>query len=147
MATLTGGTRVRSGYYVGTRSYGFVNVEKDGTALPGGAGERFVRVPVLAVMAAAPALGGLFVVALPFIGIGFTVGALMKMVGGLAATGATEMAATVAVPVPVRAKHLTGQAPDEEAKSATDAAPAASETGKRLEDLQKDIEEQRGVIH
>ncbi len=150
MATYTGGTRVRRGYYVDARGYRFVNVEKDGTALPGGSDARYVKVPVLAVMAAAPALGGLLVVALPFIGIGLTVHALAKKVGGLAAEGATEVVATAAVPVPVRVKHLTGQAPDEKAEATTvtdGTSTPASPTEQRLEDLQKEIDEQRGVIH
>jgi hypothetical protein len=150
MTTYTGGARVQSGYYLDTKSYRFVNVERDGTVLPGPGRVRYVKVPTLAVMAAAPALGGLFVVALPFIGIALTVQALARKVGAAASVGATEMAATVAVPVPVRTKHLTGQAAGEGGEVAAtegEGTSGASGTEKRLEDLQKDIEEQRGVIH
>lgn len=150
MTTYTGGTRVQSGYYLETKTYRFVNVATDGTVLPGGAHVRYVKMPVMAVMAAAPVLGGLFVVALPFLGIGLTVHALAKKLGSATALGATEVAATVAVPVPVRTKHLTGQAEGkgEGAAVASEGEKAEAGSGeKRLEDLQKQIDEQRGVVH
>lgn len=142
MTRYTGGTRVRSGYYIDASSLGFVNVEKDGTALPGGAERRFVRIPTLAVMAAAPALGGLFVVALPFLGFGMGAVALARKLGAGAREGATQLAATVAAPAAAPGMaHLAGQPPRE----AKDGAPAAPDPA--AEKLAREIEEQRGVIH
>jgi hypothetical protein len=137
MTTYAGGTRVKSGYYVDARSFTFANVERDGGVLPGEAGSRWVRVPVLAVMAAAPALGGLFVVALPFIGFGVTAYALVRAVGGRAREGARELAATVATPglAPGEA-HLAGRPAEGDGSE----KPAGDE---RAEALAREIEEKR----
>ncbi len=132
--TFAGGTRVDSGYYVDARSFEFANVAHDGDALPGGPDARFVRIPTLVAMAAAPALGGLFVVALPFLGFGMIAYAVAKRLG----LGAKEVAATVATPpMPVGSTALTGTPPDEGAA----AAPAKDA---KAEELAKEIEAKRG---
>jgi hypothetical protein len=150
MTTYGGGTRVRSGYYLDAKSFTFVNVEKDGGTLPGGWETRYLHVPVMAVMAAAPALGGLFVVALPFIGIGMAAYAMARKLGAGARAGATEIAATLATPAAVPGEaHLTG------GPAGGEAEPAAREAGSapgapvdaQADALQKDIESQRGTIH
>ncbi len=132
--TYAGGTQVKSGYYVNTKHFSFANVEKDGGTLPGGSEARFLRVPVLAVMAAAPALGGLFVVALPFIGFGVMAYAIVRRVAG----GAKEVAATVTTPaMPAGSTALTG----------TPAGKGtAGEKGEHAatEELAKEIEARRG---
>jgi hypothetical protein len=131
--TYEGGTQVKSGYYVDARSFAFANVEKDGGVLPGGPEKKFLRVPVLAVMLAAPALGGLFVVALPFIGFGVAAQAAVRAFRG----GAREVAATVASPaMPVGSTALTGQPAE---KGAT-GEPAKDG---RAEELAKEIETKR----
>ncbi len=130
--TFASGTRVKSGIYGNTRSFQLVNVEKDGGVLPG-TNAKFVRIPTLVAMVAAPALGGLFVVALPFIGFGVLGYALVKAVKG----GAKEVAATVAVaPMPAGSAALTGQ---EAEKNATGEAVEHPETEK----LAKEIEAKR----
>ncbi|GEJ56507.1 hypothetical protein [Anaeromyxobacter diazotrophicus] len=131
--TYAGGTPVKSGYYIDARSFAFANVARDGGALPGGAGNKFARVPTLVVMAAAPALGGLFVVALPFIGVGVVVKALLRAMAG----GAKEVAATVATPaMPAGSTALTGKPPEEGATG----KPAADE---KAEALAKEIAAKR----
>ena len=104
--TYAGQTQVRSGYYVNARSFELVNVEKDGGTLPGGPDAKFVRIPVLVAMIAAPALGGLFVVAFPLIGLGVIGQAVFRALTG----SAREVAATVATPaMPAGATALTGK--------------------------------------
>ncbi len=106
MATYAGTTQVKSGYYVNARSFELVNVEKDGGTLPGGPDAKFLRIPVLLAMVAAPALGGLFVVALPFIGFGVVAQGLVRKLAG----SAKEVAATVATPaMPAGSTALTGK--------------------------------------
>ncbi len=123
MASHAGGTQVRSGYYVNAHTFEIVNVATDGGALPGGAAERFVHVPVIMAMLAAPALGGLFVVAFPLIGLGVLGYALYGLVRG----GAREVAATVAGPaMPPGSVALTGRAP---AKGAAGEPPAGPRAG------------------
>ncbi len=139
MTTHPGGSRVKSGYYVDGRGFAFANVETDGGTLPGNPGSRWRRVPLLVVMAAAPALGGLLVVALPFIGFGLAAYAIARAVGGHARDGAKEIVATVAAPgaLPGEA-HLAGRPTEKSA--AGEPAPDA-----RAEALAKEIAAKRGA--
>ena len=131
--TFAGGTRVNSGWYIDARSFSFASIEKDGGALPGGPTAKFVRIPTLAVMAAAPALGGLFVVALPFLGFGMVAYAIAKKLGA----GATEVAATMATPaMPAGSTALTGTPAEKGAAG----EPAKDAKG---EELAKEIEAKR----
>jgi hypothetical protein len=133
--TYEGGTQVKSGYYVNARSFAFANIEKAGGKLPGGSKEKFIRVPTLVVMAAAPALGGLFVVALPFLGFGMVAYAAARKLG----MGAKEVAATVASPaMPAGSTALTGR-PAEKGVTGEPAKHAATE------ELAKEIEEKRNA--
>ena len=128
--TYEGGTQVKSGYYVDAKSFSFANIEKDGGALPGGSAKKFVRVPTLVVMAAAPALGGLFVVALPFIGFGVAINAVVRAFAG----HAREVAATVATPaMPAGSTALTGRPADEGATGEPAAHAATEELAKEIE--------------
>jgi hypothetical protein len=133
--TYEGGTQVKSGYYVNARSFAFANIEKDGGTLPGGSEKAYLRVPVLAVMLAAPALGGLFVVALPFIGFGVAAHALVRAIAG----GAKEVAATVASPaMPAGSTALTGR-PVEKAATGEPARDV------KAEELATEIEAKRNA--
>ncbi|HVI73374.1 MAG TPA: hypothetical protein VM683_00180, partial [Anaeromyxobacteraceae bacterium] len=80
MASFPGGTAVKRGYYIDGRQFEFATVERDGNALPGGPDRRWLRLPVIAVVAAAPALGGLFVISLPFLSFGLAAYAIAKKV-------------------------------------------------------------------
>jgi hypothetical protein len=137
MATYAGGTAVARGYFIQGRSFEFANVEKDGGQLPGSAETRWVRVPTLLVIAMAPALGGLFVMTLPFVGFGLVAYEVARRLAPGAKAGAKELAATVApVWVPGEA-HLAGtptQGKDEEAPPRRD---------EKVEALAKEIEEKR----
>ncbi len=131
--TFESGSRVSGGYYVNTRSFELVNVEKDGSVLPGKPGTKFLRIPTLLAMAAAPALGGLFVVALPFIGFGVAIHAAVRAISG----SAKEVAATVATaPMPAGSTALTGTPAE---KDASGKPEGHSETEK----LAKEIEAKR----
>jgi hypothetical protein len=132
--TYAGNTQVRSGIYFNRASFQLVNVEKDGGTLPGGPAARFLRIPVVVAMLAAPALGGLFVVALPFIGFGVLGHAVARAVTG----GAKEVAATVATPaMPAGSTALTGK-PTEKGAAGEPASDAATEA------LAREIEAKRG---
>ncbi|HEX8910683.1 MAG TPA: hypothetical protein VF805_15870 [Anaeromyxobacteraceae bacterium] len=135
MTSYAGGTRVKSGYYVDTSALGFAQVARDGGTLPGGSERSYTRVPVLLVMAAAPVLGGLFVVALPFIGFGVAAYAIGKKVAGLGRAGAREVAATVAPPLVPGEAHLTGEAGEKKA-----GAPVKDE---RIDALASEIDAKR----
>jgi hypothetical protein len=130
--TFPGGTQVPSGYYIDASSFSFFNVEKDGGALPGGEGRKYLRVPTLVVMAAAPALGGLFVITLPFVGFAVLGKAVFRALAG----SAREVAATVSnAPMPAGSTALTGKPAE---KGAGEPALDA-----KAEQLAKEIEARR----
>jgi hypothetical protein len=132
---IASGTPVKSGTYFNSTRFSFVQV-KDGEALKGAAGDRWIRVPLPLAVVAAPVLGGLFVVALPVIGLAaVAVGLARKLAGGVK-EGAADLAANLApAPVPGEA-HLTGKAGE-----AAEGAEAAKEPA--LEELGDEIEAKR----
>lgn len=64
----TAGTLVKGGFYFNRDAWDLVAVSGKEGVLPGTEGQRFIKVPVWAVLALAPVLGGLFVVFLPLVG-------------------------------------------------------------------------------
>jgi hypothetical protein len=69
MAIIRGGDTVRGGYYWNAQKWDASFVQGDQGVLPGGADEVYRRLPVLGLLLAAPIMGGLFVMFLPFIGV------------------------------------------------------------------------------
>jgi hypothetical protein len=65
---LTAGTMVKGGFYFNRDKLDLITVSGKEGKLPGADGQRYLRVPVLAVVLLAPVLGGLFVMFMPFIG-------------------------------------------------------------------------------
>ena len=140
MASFPGGTAVKRGYYIDGRQFEFATVERDGNALPGGPDRRWLRLPVIAVVAAAPALGGLFVISLPFLTFGLAAYAIAKKVATAVGAGARELGATLSPELRLGEAHLTGK-PEKEATP-----PATEEGGSgdaKLDALESDIERAR----
>jgi hypothetical protein len=134
---IANGMPVRSGTYFNSTRFTFAQV-KEGEALKGSAGDRWVRVPLPLAVVAAPIVGGLFVVAFPVIGVAaLAYGVVRKLAGGVK-EGAADLAANL-VPGPLPGEaHLTGK-PGEEGAAAEGEA-AKHET---LDALGKKIEEKR----
>jgi hypothetical protein len=65
---LNAGTMVKGGFYFNRDKLDLITVSGKEGLLPGADGQRYLRVPVLAVLFLAPVLGGLFVMFMPFIG-------------------------------------------------------------------------------
>ena len=142
MATYAGGTPVKRGYYIEGKSFEFTTVERDGSALPGGPERRWLHVPVLVVIAAAPALGGLFVLSFPLIGFGVVAYSLAKKLAPAALAGARELAATLGPSwVPGEAHLDGGTAPD--APKPADAKGSPLPGSERLDALQSEIDQAR----
>lgn len=131
--TYAGGTQVSRGYYINARTFEFANIARDGMPLPDRPGAKFLRIPTVVAMAAAPAIGGLFVMALPLIGFGMLGYAIVKRLG----SGAKEVAATV-VPgaMPAGSAALTGAPSEKEGSEASAVDP-------KVEALAKEIEAKR----
>jgi len=141
MATYPGGTAVKRGYFIDGKTFEFTTVERDGSALPGGPERRWLHLPVIVVIAVAPALGGLFVLSFPLIGFGVVAYSLAKKLVPAARAGARELIATLGPSwVPGEAHLHGGTAPDAKPGDAKDSPLPASE---RLDALQSEIDQAR----
>jgi hypothetical protein len=135
MARHPGGSQVRAGYYWNPRTWTVVPVRRDGGALPGASRDRWVRMPLLAVLLVLPVMGGLFVVFLPFIGFALFLYAIVRLATGAFRKGAGDLASTVTPGWRPGEAHLTGKR-----------APGDREVPERseaMEELAKEISERR----
>jgi hypothetical protein len=137
MATQTGGTAVKNGYYWNQGNWEFTMVPDDGGVLPGGPELKYRKVPLLLLLLAAPIIGGVFVMFLPFIGFAMAIGyAAKKVYGGIRGVG-TDVAASMAHDMVPGAAYFAGKG-DEPAEKKEEAKPDAA-----LDALQKEIDEKR----
>ena len=139
MTTISGGAAVRNGYYWNLGRWEVIPVERDGTALPGGRGDKFMKVPLLAAVLLLPIMGGLFVVALPFIAFALTLYAAVRPLRGLLHRSAKDLASTVSPGWLPGEAHFTGKRAGE--PKAGKGPPSRDE---RLEELEREIETRRG---
>jgi hypothetical protein len=68
MKTKKAGDAAKVGFYFNLKTWELNLHRTDGDALPGGAEDRYMRVPALALLLLGPAMGFFFVIFLPFIG-------------------------------------------------------------------------------
>ena len=68
MTRWIGGTKVPAGFYWRKAGWELVTLSGEGGVLPGAGDERYVKVPVLAMLALAPAMGAALVMFLPLMG-------------------------------------------------------------------------------
>jgi hypothetical protein len=68
MKRLAGGTRVPAGFYWRPAKWEIVTFSGVGGVLPGERGERYFKVPVLAMLVLAPVMGAALVMFLPLMG-------------------------------------------------------------------------------
>jgi hypothetical protein len=139
MTTISGGTVVKSGYYLSKSNWEIFPVEHDGERLPGASAEHYVKLPLAAVFFLMPVLGGLMVVFLPFIGLALTARAAFRPVARMFRRSAEDLAATVTPGWQPGEAHFTGKRP--EAGAAESKEPASSTP--EIESLQKEIESKR----
>ena len=141
MATYAGGTAVKRGYFIDGKSFEFTTVERDGSTLPGGPERRWLHLPVLVVIAVAPALGGLFVLSFPLIGFGVVAYSLAKKIVPLARASARELVATLGPSWAPGEAHLGGTAAD--APPPEDAKGPPPPGSEQLDKLQSEIDQAR----
>jgi hypothetical protein len=139
MATMTGGMQVRNGYYWNMGKWEVIPVARDGEVLPGARSDKFLRIPLIAVFAILPVMGGLFVVFLPFIGFALAIYAAVKPLVALFHRSAQDLAATVTPGWQPGEAHFTGKRADE---SREEKGPPAKDGV--LEELEREIESKRG---
>ncbi len=138
MTTLSGGAAVRNGYYWNLGGWEVVPVARDGALLPGGRGDKFIQVPLLAVLMLLPIMGGLFVVFLPFIGFALALYAAVKPIVGLFHRSAKDLASTVSPGWLPGEAHFTGKRAEEPRE---EKGPLARDD--RLEKLEREIASRR----
>lgn len=78
-----GGNRVDGGFYLNPRTWNLVAVNGKKGVLPGKGDDRYLKVPALAMLAAAPLLGATLVVFLPFVGIALFAATGLRKIAGL----------------------------------------------------------------
>lgn len=135
MKTLNAGTPVKSGHYFNLTTWMVHGVEADGEKLPGERDEKWVALPLVAAVGAAPLLGAAFLMFMPVIGFVMFARALAQPVVKAFHKSTEELAASMAPMIPGEA-HLTGRA-DVEKKEG-----AAGEE-KELDALQAEIDARR----
>jgi hypothetical protein len=89
MTTYTGRQAVKAGIYLNTQTFNINTLDTDGP-LPGTELDRFYRIPMLLMLAAAPLLGLAFVMFLPLIGFVMVLHLLGTKAYHLIADAATE---------------------------------------------------------
>jgi hypothetical protein len=138
MARYPGGTEVPGGYYWNPRKWTLTSVLNEGGVLPGDASQSYLKIHWVAALLLAPVLGGLFVLALPFVGLAMLARWLFLEVAGGARRGAKDLAATVSPGWRPGEAHLTGRAAEPPADVS---AGGAGE--KALEDVAHEIAKKR----
>ncbi len=139
MTKLNAGTPVKSGYYFSLKTWTILPVEKDGTALPGNAGEQWMPLPMPVAIGLAPVLGAGFLMFMPVLGFYMTAKALARPVVKLFNKSTTEIAANISPGLATGSAYLTGKPGEEAAKA--DGAPVQD---KNLDALQAEIDARRG---
>jgi len=87
----TGGHTVAAGTYWNLANGNRVNMEQEGV-LAGDGSARYIKAPVAVMLMAAPAIGLVFAMFLPFIGIAMTLNLIgKKLVDGVASAAAGSM--------------------------------------------------------
>ena len=82
MTTRNAGEAAKVGFYFNTRTWEMDLHRKDGAALPGGEGDRYVRIPAVALLLLGPVMGFFFVIFQPFIGFALVARELGHKVAG-----------------------------------------------------------------
>jgi hypothetical protein len=90
-----GGTAAKTGFYWNLRKWEMTMVPKQGGILPGDATERYLKVPVLALLVVAPLMGAAYAMFLPFIGFAMLFTFLGRKALAMGRSGAVDVAATM----------------------------------------------------
>jgi hypothetical protein len=139
MTKLNAGMKASSGYWFSTRTWTLHPVSKDGEALPGSAGEVYVRIPLLLAFVVAPLMGAAFLMFLPFIGFYLAFSAVLRPLTKVFRRSADELAATVSPGWAPGEAHLTGKRA--EAEGVEEKGPPAAEG--ELASVEREVEARR----
>ena len=144
MTRYNGGAEVLGGYYLNLKSWEIATVRGERGVLPG-RGE-FIWVPTAALLVFAPVMGGLFAVALPFLGFAMPIWAAARKLTAASAKAVGEMAATVTPAWQPGEAYLAGKGEDKKEHAPAKEQQDAGKAGGKAEpvaELAKEIEERR----
>jgi hypothetical protein len=96
MAKRMGGTAAKNGFYWNLGKWEMTMVPKQGGILPGDATDKYLKVPVIALLFLAPLMGAAYAMFLPFIGFAMVFTFLGKKALAAVGVGATGVGATMA---------------------------------------------------
>ena len=133
MTSCNGNSKVKSGYYFSTNTFGVEVIGEDGGTLPGPSTTRYVSVPFPLLFVVVPVVGLAFLMFLPFIGFALLGVAMARSVTGRLHEGAGALAATVAPPHATGAAYLGGREGEEKNEAVTP----------EVEKLEKEVAEKR----
>jgi hypothetical protein len=83
MNTKKANETAKGGFYFNLKTWELHLHRKDGETLPGGAGDRYLRIPAVALLVLGPAMGFLFVIFLPAVGFALAFRELGRKILGL----------------------------------------------------------------
>jgi hypothetical protein len=136
MATNRGGDLVRGGYYWNLKKWDATFVETPAGELPGNPGEVYRRIPTALMLLAAPIMGALFVIFLPFIGIALLLQHIGRAAMQAAGEGFERVLRTLSPAWRPGMAFLAG-------KAGRTRAGETPKSNPELEALEKEIEERR----
>jgi hypothetical protein len=142
MAKREGGMAVKHGFYWNLAKWEMQIVPKQGGVLPGGPADKYLKVPVAALLVVAPVMGGLYAFFLPFIGFAMVAGFAGRKATAAAKSGVAHMMATVSPQWSPGAANLAGKEKAKDAKAEEGAGPAADQDHP-LAGIEREIDEQR----
>lgn len=90
-----GGTAAKNGFYWNLGKWEMTMVPKQGGILPGSVSDRYLKVPVVALLVLAPLMGAVYAMFLPFIGFAMLFTFLGKKALAMGRSGAVDVAATM----------------------------------------------------
>ncbi len=135
-----GGEKVPGGFYWKQNNWEIEVVKGDEGTLPGKTDATYVRIPTLAMLLAAPVMGGLFVVFLPFLGFAM----LAKHFGTKAVSGvkhaADELGAAVGPQWQPGEARFAGK---KKAKKGKKGAAKAAEEGEKAAKADEKAEDEK----
>lgn len=134
-----GGDAVVRGYYWSMAKWEVTCIEQDGSRLPGDYQARYVRVPVGLLLVAAPVMGLLFVMFLPFIGVALLLQHLTVAAVERLGQAMERLMGTMTPAWRPGVAFLAGTAKDEK----TEGDPEATQAPDRLDVLEREIADRR----
>jgi hypothetical protein len=112
MTKRIGGTAAKNGFYWNLGKWEMTMVPKQGGILPGDASDKFLKVPVIALLFLAPMMGAAYAMFLPFIGFALLFTFLGKKALVAAGVGAVGVGATMTQDWQAGEAYLAGKKKD-----------------------------------